>query len=246
MNAFEFWLMERAIDDCVYLRRQIATSKLQLWRRWNAEPPEDLQLHLVNALDKLQAEGSIAFQRESTNHERENTRVTAQDLRDFVERVQWHRAQVSYCRAMGIRLKRKRRKHSQLVYYVTPEGGERWIEEAAANWDLFFVEVWDDTSDPEIDELTVTAGSLTKLRELRNEGPELWGMTVVSELESETPIVPWDATYWKQLPRGYRWKFHYRDGRPENLNEKRPLPTYEERILRQDALDAWFRRPDFG
>lgn len=95
---------------------------------------------------------------------------------------------------------------SRTTYGLTPQGGAVWEAFAAPNWQRFV----HDTGTPE-DEWEVTCADRhfldRYLAAVRREGDLDVSTLVIDEVK------PWQATYWKRLPSGWRATFtwHFKD-----------------------------------
>jgi hypothetical protein len=86
-------------------------------------------------------------------------------------------------------------------YYLTQEGGRIWESFAAPQWDWRIESrcYFDDT-------VEITAPTEKLLKEYLSLFPLDDSKIVESSLQFDT-VEPWQATYWKQLPIGYRARF---------------------------------------
>lgn len=109
---------------------------------------------------------------------------------------------------------RGRRFDETAHYALTPEGGSIWEAFARPDWDRYITHSFD-LGGPESDE--------TELHEAIAADPKLL-KRYVGAVAHETPIDagsevfsefnPWEATYWKSLPAGFRCLFRVRRNEP--------------------------------
>jgi hypothetical protein len=95
-------------------------------------------------------------------------------------------------------------------YLLTAVGGAAWESFAAPDWDRYIDDSFDFPDDAEdVEAHEVICADRTRLdsylRQLWSEG-ELDAASLVHDV-----LVPWQATYWKVLPRGHRARFRFRD-----------------------------------
>ncbi len=88
-------------------------------------------------------------------------------------------------------------------YYLTPQGGAKWEVVANPNWDIFFggriggLEGYRESSNRELLEKIHSLAEHI-LPEIPVPGSEKWEI-----------LEPWQATYWKTLPKGWRVTCQY-------------------------------------
>lgn len=93
------------------------------------------------------------------------------------------------------------------VYFLTERGGAKWCSLAKPDWGRFYTQIGDTFDDHEV--FLIEAGSETRMEELMLELRNRFEI-IVSNEHCLWPIVPWKATYWKELPRGFRLTVHAR------------------------------------
>lgn len=116
-----------------------------------------------------------------------------------------------------------------LTYSLTPEGAARWEGFFQPDWSRF----WEENPDYSEDMTTVRnryeCGSYeTRIRALGRcvEWQEIDLAFGLRDIEL-TEVAPWQATYWKTLPRGYFATVTYRARSPE-WDDPRPSESREQ------------------
>ena len=99
------------------------------------------------------------------------------------------------------------------LYYLTPEGGEHWEAIARPDWNKLLIDDLNIICFPQPDkEPGIFATKRENIEQLLAYGEYL--------LEERQPIPgtevwevlePWQVTYWKTLPRGYRLRYQYEE-----------------------------------
>ena len=119
-----------------------------------------------------------------------------------------------------------------VLYGVTDRGGTLWETLSRPQWDRFFDEGYG--IDPYEGEMAAsTRGLIEERLELIPYDTSL--KAIVPESMRWSVLQPWEATYWKQLPVGYRLEFTYL---PMSEEEKLARPTSP------DWVRAWHQRTD--
>ena len=128
------------------------------------------------------------------------------------------------------------------VYYLTPQGGERWSAIASADWNKYFL--WSGFIGEEseiisldrqlIEELIKYSGYLHS--EIPVSGTEVWDV-----------VEPWQATYWKVFPKAYKvryqgkkLKFSISSNTPKEF-----INTWEEAKKWYAEIRRWYVTPSF-
>lgn len=125
-----------------------------------------------------------------------------------------------------------------LSYGLSPAGAARWERLAKPDWARYFAMEGFEEHEQECRE--VVAGSRNHLDELLQHSRGLWGREIdAGSLELDV-VTPWEATYWKTLPAGYRARF---SDRYEQVTDFAldPTPEYRQRVwdLRRWCRNAW-------
>jgi hypothetical protein len=93
---------------------------------------------------------------------------------------------------------------SILAYRLSAQGGSRWEAAVQPRWNLF-VDTWV-SYDP--DEGEIAAGDRGLIEAYRDAWPYIGGNDeIIVGTETWETLRPWQATYWKTLPHGYRVRF---------------------------------------
>ena len=100
----------------------------------------------------------------------------------------------------------------QAYYYLTPQGSSRWEALAHPNWHQYYTYLCQDYQPGEVPEYEIEIASTSRqliekilsvscyvLSEVPIPGTEIW-----------SEISPWQATYWKTLPKAYRVRYRAR------------------------------------
>jgi hypothetical protein len=113
-----------------------------------------------------------------------------------------------------------------LFYGLSPAGAARWERMAEPEWERYF-----ELASAEDDTWELVAGSQQRLDELLNS-------TKPPEGVIERDILrPWEATYWKTLPSGYRVRIGYQSAGWWSPGEGRSMP--DQILLRRWHRSIW-------
>jgi hypothetical protein len=88
------------------------------------------------------------------------------------------------------------------LYGMTQRGAARWEALAEPDWDRYICEEAAPEAEPDISRTSLWARTKVRLEEALLFGYA--GEPISSNQERWEPLVPWQATYWKTLPDGYR------------------------------------------
>jgi hypothetical protein len=142
----------------------------------------------------------------------------------------------------------------QCYYYLTPQGGAYWETLAHPNWNRYYtcsivdIEKFTGYLDDEIYELEMICSDQQLIEQFLKINcylnlPDVYvGTEVVWDV-----IEPWQATYWKTLPRGYRVSYQ---ARRNNLMEDSNI-SLEEQAARSNAqqwfceISKWYTNSEF-
>lgn len=180
------WLLEAAVD-CYPTLRLISLSEPSL-RMQYMRPGHGLDRDdLVKTLLRLQQQGDIGFYR----------RKDDEDISEVLDEAQLRECFVSSdASTSNPDAKLFSQGH---VYRLTDSGAARWERFAEPNWSRFASWIC-----PDEHLLVITAGSKEHLDELMANVDDLSSDPIVPDSIVEDILTPWDATYWKQLPYGFR------------------------------------------
>jgi hypothetical protein len=120
-------------------------------------------------------------------------------------------------------------------YRLTAKGGFQWEAFARPNWNLYL--------DLDLGYQTGKGSVICTDRQRLEDFFELlaaWDPLVHEGSVRYEEIGPWQATYWKSLPRGWCVHFDYKEpGRPDGDMGSLGRPVYDLEIY--DMLDGWYR-----
>lgn len=107
----------------------------------------------------------------------------------------------------------------RLCYQLTPRGGKVWEAFAAPRWDRYLSE----ESDPDSRTGWITCQDRFHLRRHLDERQfVILDRIITHDTIQIEEIGPWEATYWKRLPHGYRARFQWTEA-AEQFMPKTPL-----------------------
>ncbi len=138
----------------------------------------------------------------------------------------------------------------KVVYYLTPQGGERWEAIARPDWNKFLINNLDCMYPYE----EILARKRENIEQLLAYGEYLLEYNrPIPGTEVWEVLEPWEVTYWKTLPRGYRLNYQ-----PEKFDEELHnqsdeefeyyIPTETEIQAKKwyKNIKKWYRYPSFG
>jgi hypothetical protein len=121
------------------------------------------------------------------------------------------------------------------AYGLTEKGGARWEIEAQADWSRYLQDSELHGRDrPRVRE--IVGGDRERFESYVSRGMVEMGHVPDPASERSDVLTPWQATYWKTLPVGYRLR-----GLP---SDRRFTAEEREAWLRWDQWLAWYRRSD--
>jgi hypothetical protein len=132
-------------------------------------------------------------------------------------------------------------------YYLTPQGGARWEAMAHPDWNKFFIVNFRGQFPDE-------EGFLGTQREILEQLLALDRLILMYEhipgTENWNVLEPWEATYWKTLPRGYHVSCEYQlsDFCPWELDDNTPaeiVEEYEQASQWYENMKKWYTDPSF-
>ena len=131
------------------------------------------------------------------------------------------------------------------VYSLTESGAARWERFAEPNWSRFASWII-----PDHNLLEIIAGSKEYLDELMANVDVLSQDPIVPTSIVEDILIPWDATYWKQLSRGYRVRCQTIDLNQNLALLEKSLKRWKSKtwadVDRQCQLHRWVSRISYG
>lgn len=100
-----------------------------------------------------------------------------------------------------------------IAYGLTPQGGDAWEKEVQPDWNKYIYQYFEGLANNALGrgEIISTDQATTAfhLTQLKASGVPISG--IISASEQWDTLHPWQATYWKALPTGYRVTFSYTD-----------------------------------
>jgi hypothetical protein len=120
-----------------------------------------------------------------------------------------------------------------MCYFLTQQGGNRWESASSPNWNKFFVGF---TGSEESDLYSANRDLLAeylKVCHLISYGSSRY--LPISETVIWEELSPWNATYWKSFPLGYRLRFKRR------ITEIELSELSEEIHEREKLVNEWHR-----
>lgn len=127
-------------------------------------------------------------------------------------------------------------RQTYLSYGLSPLGGARWETLSSPRWDRFISASYG--ADPYEAEIIAQDRQLVqRYFELQRFISSSVGTIMPESLQWDT-LQPWEATYWKTLPKAYRIRFYY-DPYVEDA-EVHSIPTWAWEQFRQ--MCKWYQR----
>ncbi len=132
-------------------------------------------------------------------------------------------------------------------YYLTPQGGARWEAMAHPDWNKFSIVNF-------LGQFPYEEGFLGTQREIIEQlltlDHLLFMYEHIPETENWNVLEPWEATYWKTLPRGYHVSCEYQlsDFCPWELDDNTPaqiVEEYKQASQWYENLKKWYTDPSF-
>lgn len=211
MNRGEYWLLEAVVEFPVGLS-SLVHPQIEVFFN---KPGHNMERGtLIGALRNHFTRGHlIAFQ-----ENREPFVPTASELDDAL-----HHLPPGECR------------WSSPCYGLTAKGGAMWEALAQPDWRryLSYESSSDDDWNTQIGE--VTCADRLFAQQYISGLPEL-GIEVLAGPSDAERVAPWQATYWKTLPEGFRFHFRCRD-REERVDGSRVPRWFTE-------MEQWYVRPE--
>jgi len=112
-------------------------------------------------------------------------------------------------------------KKKRIYYGLTELRGKAWEEFARPNWDSYISALYEFPDQEDGFQLAEIICANKLLLERYISSIEFHDMDIMKETKINDILEPWDATYWKTLPVGYRTRFKCKD----KLKERGKPPT---------------------
>ncbi|WP_155968903.1 hypothetical protein [Kamptonema formosum] len=133
----------------------------------------------------------------------------------------------------------------QPYYYLSAEGGSRWEAVFSPNWNRYYKYVCRDYRSGKIPEYEceILSADRQLIKKLLSVSTYIWSEVPIPGTEVWDVLEPWQATYWKTLPRAYRVRYKARqNNRGTNTSPK------EEAAMRQayewfSEIQKWYAEP---
>lgn len=188
MNKIEYWFLDAAIRLKIPFHWLSAGNVDEMLNR----PHHNLSMSkLLVVLERMFERGDLFLEYRDRHEQSYRTQVPS---RSEIETALY------MTRAEGI-------DQSEHVFYgVTARGGAQWETLSHPQWDHFYDEGYG--IDPYEGEMTASTRDLIEER-LALIPFDAFIKAIVPESVRWSVLQPWEATYWKQLPIGYRIEFTY-------------------------------------
>lgn len=214
MDKSEYWFLDAAIRLKIPFHWLSANNVDELLNR----PPHNLSMsEILVVLERMFERGDLFI--EYTNRDQQSYQTPAPS-RSEIEA------------ALYLKQNKGTDQLERVSYGITDQGGARWETLSRPQWDHFFDEGYG--MNPYLGEVSASTRGLIEER-LALIPHEPWIKAIVPESVRWSVLQPWEATYWKQLPVGYRIEFAY-------------LPLMEAegqaRSHPPDRVRAWYQRAD--
>jgi len=212
MNKTEYWFLDAAIRLKIPFHWLSASNVGEMLNRphHNLSAPE-----LLVILQRMFERGDLFLEYSSRYAQRARTQTPSQSEIEaalYLAHAEWTA------------------QPAQIFYGVTTAGGAKWEALSHPQWDRFYDEGYG--INPYEGEMTASTRGLIEER-LALVPYDSFIKTIVPESMRWSVLQPWDATYWKQLPIGYRLEFTYFP--PTELEELA-------RSTHPDWVQAWHQR----
>lgn len=215
MNRAEYWLLDIVVTRPYPLDILMAANVEEVLNRTNSH---HLPCHmLVNVLDQMFRQGYL--QSMSWNSDL--------DIWEPMRNLIISRSVIEAALNEEI----------ELMYGLTAQGGATWEAKLHPNWQKYRNE---DVSCESSDIAEITAGSKEMINEYMSLvfPSYLYPLVPIPESITNEQLSPWQATYWKSLPVGYRIRFNYQ----VIQTELAPSDTF---LQRYGLITQWYDKDFF-
>jgi len=212
----EAWLLESAVPFFIPLTF-LAMSDEEIGLQFNHPSHHMTRDELLRTLSSLFIRGELVGKQEALG---EHVPTAEQVDKALVPPVRRPNGGVAWGRGTD----------APLCYGLSQAGAARWERMAEPDWERYFEDMW-----PEENTCEVVAGSQHRLDEVLRSTRELWDIEPVGNGIEQDVLTPWEATYWKTLPAGYRARFHHQYTRYRGRGS---APEY--RRLRRWCRSIWY------
>ncbi len=124
-------------------------------------------------------------------------------------------------------------------YKLTPKGGARWEEFAEADWNRYYSFDWEGPEPEHIEIATASEQDTERafLFLLKDQEVE-----PIAGTEIRTQLSPWQATYWKTLPRGFSLSFRHLPRLWDDPERERRNEQYEQQYSPEEKRQQRAKR----
>ena len=227
LGRLEYWLLDLVVEDGAPIHWVASEHHTELF---NVLPHNATESELVSAFVALHDLGLIMGHRV---HPEWGEGVPVRLDRDAV--------------AVATREPGWRQGGPRTDFALTASGGAAWEAAAKPDWDRFVYEETEYDGDDSPGICQVEASTPVRALEYLNY-LERYHFVDATHYTS-TDIAPWEATYWKNLPRGVRFEFARSEGCSSAMLFGRSaddLMTYPTQELQSEFISAtphWYTRP---
>ena len=136
----------------------------------------------------------------------------------------------------------------QAYYYLTPQGGTRWEAMAHPNWNQYYKYICKDYRPDEIPEYEIEIASFSRqlIEKLLSVSSYVLSEVPIPGTEIWDRIEPWQATYWKTLPKAYRVRYQ---ARQNNFIDVNTSPEWDAAMSQAyewfSEIQQWYTEPKF-
>jgi hypothetical protein len=134
------------------------------------------------------------------------------------------------------------------IYYLTPQGGAKWEAVSNPDWNRFYKGRFGSKYDIEtgLSEAEVISPSPELIENYLKVSGHLDGLVHIPETVIWSEIQPWQATYWKTLPKAYKVHYKYRSiKRSIDINDPQEWEL-DKQIKKMFAkMQRWYKEPEF-
>jgi hypothetical protein len=177
MDKDEYWLLDSVVEGWVQLRWLAAKNVGEVLNKRDHDLSRDA---LIKVLNRLLRRGDLLAQR----------------TEKFVEKEIFIPTQTDIEEALSGRL--------ECFYGLTLQGGARWEEVSKPQWERYLT-AWV-SADPWEGEIVGSDLRMVK-KDVSFSDYLMLGGSIVPGSKRWDVLKPWQATYWKVLPKGHRVRF---------------------------------------
>jgi hypothetical protein len=215
MEKIAYWFLDAVVEARLPVRTLVIPNLAEALNR----PSHNLDPQSLCAilLDLVQQDYLVMYQRDP--HEDKETPFipSRRDLEEELDSPQSHR-------------------RTYLVYGLSALGGAQWETLSSPRWDRFISASYGvDPYDAQI--IAQDRQLVQRYFELQQYISSTLGAIIPESLQWDT-LQPWEATYWKTLPKAYRLRFYYYPYEEETEVRKTPTWAWEQ----FSQMCQWYER----